>query len=370
MSNQDNDAMDSTTLAPLERDTICEMTSIAMGAAGSTLSLLLGQEIEVPTPNMAEYATLPEMDVPFGDDPKMLLTVNYNQGIEATALLIIRDADARRLAGSMLGQAESADGEPLSEMESGALGELANQMMNSAATGLASLVHEPVEISNLQVTPYSSDALAEAQPLLLSEPFIVMKIQMKLAEGEPIELLELRIQSEVKTHVTKLMAIQPDHGSDMETSMSENTSLDDLMASISEPEMATAGVGGGSRRGSGEAAAGKTATIDPVTVRPVEFASFDQQPHIYGEENKNLALVMDVHLNLSVELGKTDLSIKDVLELTRGSVIELDRVAGEPVDLMANGKLIAKGEVVVIEDNFGLRITSIISPAERLRGLQ
>ena len=101
MSNQDNDAMDSTTLAPLERDTICEMTSIAMGAAGSTLSLLLGQEIEVPTPNMAEYATLPEMDVPFGDDPKMLLTVNYNQGIEATALLIIRDADARRLAGSM-----------------------------------------------------------------------------------------------------------------------------------------------------------------------------------------------------------------------------------------------------------------------------
>jgi flagellar motor switch protein FliN/FliY len=366
MSNQDDDAMDSITLAPLERDTICEMTSIAMGAAGSTLSLLLGQEVEVPTPNMAEYATLPEMDVPFGDDPKMLLTVNYNQGIEATALFIIRDADARRLAGSMLGQAESADGEPLSEMESSALGELANQMMNSAATGLASLVHEPVEISNLQVTPYSSDALAEAQPLLLSEPFIVMKIQMKLAEGEPIDLLELRIQSEIKTHVTKLMAIQPDHGSDMESSMSENTSLDDLMASISEPEMATAGVGGGSR-GLGS---GKTATIDPVTVRPVEFASFDQQPHIYGEENKNLALVMDVHLNLSVELGKTDLSIKDVLELTRGSVIELDRVAGEPVDLMANGKLIAKGEVVVIEDNFGLRITSIISPAERLRGLQ
>lgn len=109
--------------------------------------------------------------------------------------------------------------------------------------------------------------------------------------------------------------------------------------------------------------------VDPVTVRPVEFGSFDHQPSVYGEENKNLSLVMDVTLNLSVELGKTELSIKDVLELTRGSVIELERVAGEPVDLMANGKLIAKGEVVVIEDNFGLRITSIISPAERLRGL-
>lgn len=104
-------------------------------------------------------------------------------------------------------------------------------------------------------------------------------------------------------------------------------------------------------------------------VRPVQFSSFDQHPHAAAEENKNLALVMDVTLNLTVELGKTELSIKDILELTRGSVIELDRVAGEPVDLMANGKLIAKGEVVVIEDNFGLRITSIISPAERLRSL-
>jgi flagellar motor switch protein FliN/FliY len=88
-----------------------------------------------------------------------------------------------------------------------------------------------------------------------------------------------------------------------------------------------------------------------------------------GEENRNLALVMDVSLGLTVELGKTTLPIKEILELTRGSVIELQRVAGEAVDLMANGKLIAKGEVVVIEDNFGLRITSIISPEDRLRGL-
>ena len=78
---------------------------------------------------------------------------------------------------------------------------------------------------------------------------------------------------------------------------------------------------------------------------------------------------MDVCLNLTVELGRTELPIEDILELTRGSVIELNRVAGEPVDLYANGKMIAKGEVVVIEDNFGLRITSIVSPADRLRGL-
>lgn len=108
---------------------------------------------------------------------------------------------------------------------------------------------------------------------------------------------------------------------------------------------------------------------NPVTVQPVEFPSFDSHVPAYGSINKNLELVMDVCLNLTVELGRTELPIKEVLELTRGSVIELNRVAGESVDLFANGKMIAKGEVVVIEDNFGLRITSIVSPADRLRGL-
>ena len=107
----------------------------------------------------------------------------------------------------------------------------------------------------------------------------------------------------------------------------------------------------------------------PVTVQPVEFTSFDDAPVIYGETNKNLDLLMDIKLKLTVELGKSELPIKKVLELTRGSVIELDKVAGEPVELIANGKLIAKGEVVVIEDNFGLRITSIISPDSRLKNL-
>jgi len=352
MSNENENA----SLAAAERDTVCEMTTIAMGAAGSTLSMMLGQDVEIPTPGIAEYSSLADMDIPFGESPKMLVIVRYTKGIDATSVFIVKDSDSRRLAAAMMGNPESADGEPLTELETGALGELMNQMMNSAATGLASLIHEPVEVNNPQIIPYTSDALAQALPAILTEPFIGISIQMKNGDNEPFELIELRVASEIKAHVGKLMALQPDDGSMGSSSepMSETMSLDDLMASMQEPAMA--GVAGKTR--------------EPVTVRPVEFASFDNQPHIFGEENKNLALVMDVRLNLTVELGKTDMSIKDVLELTRGSVIELERVAGEPVDLMANGKLIAKGEVVVIEDNFGLRITSIISPADRLRGLQ
>ena len=108
----------------------------------------------------------------------------------------------------------------------------------------------------------------------------------------------------------------------------------------------------------------------PVTVQAVKFASFEDSNQVHGAPNKNLDILMDIKLQLNVELGKTELPIKKVLELTRGSIISLDKVAGEPVELYANGKLIAHGEVVVIEDNFGLRITSITDPDERLKGIQ
>lgn len=108
----------------------------------------------------------------------------------------------------------------------------------------------------------------------------------------------------------------------------------------------------------------------PVTVQAVKFASFEDQNQAQGEANKNLDILMDIKLQLTVELGRTELPIKKVLELTRGSIIELEKVAGEPVELYANGKLVAHGEVVVIEDNFGLRITSITEPEDRLKGIQ
>ena len=103
-----------------------------------------------------------------------------------------------------------------------------------------------------------------------------------------------------------------------------------------------------------------------ITVQPVQFASFEDLDQVQGPQNQNLNILLDVKLQLSVELGKTDLPIKKVLELTKGSIVTLNKAAGEPVELYANGKLIAFGEVVVIEDNFGLRITHITDPVKRL----
>ena len=106
-----------------------------------------------------------------------------------------------------------------------------------------------------------------------------------------------------------------------------------------------------------------------VTAQPVQFASFEDLDQVQGPQNQNLNILLDVKLQLTVELGRTDLPIKKVLELTKGSIVTLNKAAGEPVELYANGKLIAYGEVVVIEDNFGLRITHITDPVKRLNSL-
>jgi flagellar motor switch protein FliN/FliY len=97
----------------------------------------------------------------------------------------------------------------------------------------------------------------------------------------------------------------------------------------------------------------------PFQPFPTMSAPVDTMP-------RGMELIMDIPLDVSVELGRVQMLIKDVLELATGSIVELERVAGEPIDLMVNGQLIAKGEVVVIEDNFGIRITEIVSPADRL----
>jgi flagellar motor switch protein FliN/FliY len=110
-------------------------------------------------------------------------------------------------------------------------------------------------------------------------------------------------------------------------------------------------------------------TDSTVTVQPVQFASFEDLDQVQGPQNQNLNILLDVKLQLTVELGRTELPIKKVLELTKGSIVTLNKAAGEPVELYANGKLIAYGEVVVIEDNFGLRITHITDPAKRLHSL-
>jgi flagellar motor switch protein FliN/FliY len=109
--------------------------------------------------------------------------------------------------------------------------------------------------------------------------------------------------------------------------------------------------------------------MEQPNIQPAIFSNFEQQqPHV--TETKNLDMLLDIPLQVTVELGSTKKSVKEILELSSGSIIELDKLAGEPVDILVNNRLVAQGEVVVIDENFGVRVTDIISQSDRLKKLR
>lgn len=177
------------------------------------------------------------------------------------------------------------------------------------------------------------------------------EIQEEVTSVDAVESELIAPEADESPEIPEELASEKSMDLDVNTLAEEPVVSEDINADVSVEVEAGTGAG------------------DTVTVQPVQFASFEELNPAQGEANKNLDILMDIKLQMTVELGRTELPIKKVLELTRGSIIELEKVAGEPVELYANGKLVAHGEVVVIEDNFGLRITSITEPQERLRGL-
>ncbi|GAB6068059.1 flagellar motor switch protein FliN [Methylothermus subterraneus] len=120
-----------------------------------------------------------------------------------------------------------------------------------------------------------------------------------------------------------------------------------------------------------EAALAEQAEKSEEEISPATYARFEHEtPKSPPPEDVNLDVILDVPVTLSMEIGRTRISIRNLLQLNQGSVVELDRLAGEPMDVMVNGTLIARGEVVVVNDKFGIRLTDIISPAERVRRLR
>ncbi|MBU3022215.1 flagellar motor switch protein FliN [Aestuariibacter sp. A3R04] len=135
--------------------------------------------------------------------------------------------------------------------------------------------------------------------------------------------------------------------------MSENDGMDDWAAAMAEQADAEAGDGEGN---------------DDVQVAELDELT-DDAP-ITQEEKKKLDTILDIPVTISMEVGRSQISIRNLLQLNQGSVVELDRVAGEPLDVLVNGTLIAHGEVVVVNDKFGIRLTDVISQIERIKKLR
>ncbi|WNR47040.1 flagellar motor switch phosphatase FliY [Paenibacillus roseipurpureus] len=378
-------------LSPLEQDALGEIGNITFGSAATALSTLLGKKVDITTPKVSVIGK-EELEEQF-PKPHVAVHVNYVDGFDGINLLVIKTRDAQVIADLMMGGDGTGGDENLSEIHISAVQEAMNQMMGSSATSMSTIFNRFVNIS-----PPGIDILnlSKGEGKLPDED-VFIKISFRLAIGDLIDsnIMQLLPVPFAKEMVSILMG-----GGETEAAM-EVAPAAQAPAPVAAPVQ--------------EAPKAQPAPVyeQPLYQQPVYEQPMYQQPPPMGQpmyppqqpmyaqppaafggmpnrnvnvqpvqfgnlqsgsftqaDDTNLNLLLDIPLKVTVELGRTNKVIKDILELSQGSIIELDKLAGEPVDILVNNKLIAKGEVVVIDENFGVRVTDIVNQWERIQKLQ
>ncbi|MFF2287126.1 flagellar motor switch phosphatase FliY [Peribacillus butanolivorans] len=371
-------------LSIMELDALGEIGNISFGSSATALSTLLNQKVDITTPavTLIERGKIAE-EFPH---PYVAIQVQYTEGFTGINMLVIKQSDAAIIADLMLGGDGLNPSEMLGEIQLSAVQEAMNQMMGSAATSMSTIFSKKVDIS-----PPSIDLLnflnGEGENAIPDEDLfakisfrlrvgtlidsnIMQLLPLEFAKGLVSELLNGTSESEADENKMELIQTNPTQSN----SPQEPVSFQNPVSN--QPTNENYGQSGYQTKPTykipnepQDFGVSSVPTGQPVNVQPASFSSF--QPYQLQEsKTKNLSMLMDIPLQVTVELGRTKRSVKEILELSSGSIIELDKLAGEPVDILVNSRLIAKGEVVVIDENFGVRVTDIMSQSDRLKKLR
>ncbi|WP_017727321.1 flagellar motor switch phosphatase FliY [Halalkalibacterium ligniniphilum] len=370
-------------LSEVEQDALGEIGNISFGSAATALSTLLNQKVDITTPHVTAISrNLLENEFPH---PHVAVHVEYTEGFEGMNLLVIKTKDAAIIADLMLGGDGTNPSEDMSEMHVSAVQEAMNQMMGSASTSMSTVFNKKVDISppGIDLMDIRNDEGTGNLP----QDDILIKVSFRLKVGELIDstIMQLVTVPFAKSLVEDLM--NPG-GEQVEQQMQMNEAAATMAVEPQtphQPEPQTQAMYGQESRQDypvpeeppqqpqyeqrTQQQLGSPYQQRHVNVQPAAFSSFEV-PELSASEAKNLDMLLDIPLQVTVELGRTKRSIKEILEFSQGSIIELDKLAGEPVDILVNQKLIAKGEVVVIDENFGVRVTDIVSQEDRIRKLK
>ncbi|MGC8819958.1 MAG: flagellar motor switch phosphatase FliY [Fervidobacterium sp.] len=341
-------------LSDIEKDMIGEVGNIILGAGATALSNILGRKVDISTPEV-EVKTLKTLREEIKGQ-KVSVIIHFEGVVEGLNTLVLEKKTAAQIADIMMGGLGNIESYELDEMKLSAVGEAMNQMMGSAATSLSDMIKKSVNITPPTVEILDFDNKEVKFPPIGDENDKVAKVDFTMSiEGleDASFFLAMPIPFVKKLHdmIFGTVQVQPEKS---ETQSSFSTKQKSVQSTA-------------------QSTPSKKQEKPTIAARPVQFEDFEkaqsksQQPNVIDER---LQLLFDVPLNITVELGRTKLTLKEVMELGVGSLIELDKLTGEPVDVYVNNKLIAHGEVVVIDENFGVRITEIVSPKERLYSLK
>ncbi|MGM0522543.1 MAG: flagellar motor switch phosphatase FliY [Bacillota bacterium] len=362
----------SSILSDIEIDALGEIGNISFGSSATTLATLLNQKVDITTPEISivKRNTL-EQEFPH---PHVGVEVEYTEGFEGDNLFVLKSSDASIIADLMLGGDGSNSEVELNEIHMSAVQEAMNQMMGTAATSMSTMFSKRIDISPPQ-TVMLEVGTEESDKYIPDDEYIVkVSFQLKIGTLIDSKIMQLLPPSFAKAMVDELLNGPKEEPK--QTAPTQEAPKQEAQASpepqqqVQQPNM------------NQQAAPQQQMYQQPRQPRNmgepmanqqnVEQASFQafEPIQLPEHEKRNLDMLLDIPLQVTVELGRTKRAVKDILELSTGSILELDKLAGEPVDIHVNNKLIAQGEVVVIDENFGVRVTEIISQSDRLKKLK
>ncbi|MDT0147124.1 flagellar motor switch phosphatase FliY [Priestia aryabhattai] len=337
----------------MEKDALGEIGNISFGSSATALSALLNQKVDITTP-FVSLVYKEELTDEF-PNPHVAVQVQYTEGFSGTNLLVIKHEDAAVISDLMLGGTGENPTEIMDEIKLSAVQEAMNQMMGSAATSMSTVFQKKIDIS-----PPSLDILniqkGEGTELIPQDDVFV-KVSFNLKVGTLIDsnIMQLLSISFAKSLVEELLVPSAEGTAasiEKESGLNEKQTEPPTAEYIQHEETQQA-----------------EPVHVPVDVQPASFSEFEHVSSPQGD-SRNLDMLLDIPLQVTVELGRTKRTVQEILALSSGAIIELDKLAGEPVDILINSKLIAKGEVVVIDENFGVRVTDIISQRDRINKLK
>ncbi|HML86993.1 MAG TPA: flagellar motor switch phosphatase FliY [Methylomusa anaerophila] len=340
-------------LNDMENDALGEIGNISMGTAATTLSVLLGRRVSITTPRVC-ISSIEEIKKQY-PLPYLVIEVGYTQGVLGSNILAMKEQDALIIADLMMGGDGTNPPTEINELYMSAVTEAMNQMMGSTATSISTIFKKKVDIAPPKVNlldfsnnPAISDLISDQEPIVR----VAFRMEVEdIIDSELMQIIPIKVAKEMVNNLMEAVKQQPGAPQNPAAPQATVAPAQQQQPIAPAPSLSVP----------------KAQPVQSVTVQPVQFAPL--KPSV-AMSDTNIGLILDVPLQVTVELGRTRKLIREILELAPGSVVELDKLAGEPVDILVNGKMIAKGEVVVIDENFGVRITDIVSQIDRVNNLQ
>ena len=362
-------------LSPEESDALGEIANISMGTAATTLSVLVNNRVEITTPKLS-YVTLNDLKEQ-NPAPCVFIYISYRTGLEGKNILVLKEHDVKVITDLMMGGDGTNTDAELTDLHLSAISEAMNQMMGSAATSMSSMINEKVDISPPSSTrvDLTNNMMEDGLHDMVGQTFVQVSFRMTIGDLVDSEIMQLypfdfakliytRFRSTMEGGMEETAASEPEPAPQPEPVAARVQQPEPMQAvpvSQMDPQMAPQQPMMGMQQPTMNGAMPMyNMPMQNVPIQPAQFQNFAPSQNLDGIAPENIDLIMDVPLEVTVELGRTSKSIKEILDFSPGTIIELDKLAGEPIDVLVNGKFVAKGEVVVIEENFGIRVTEII----------